>query len=95
MFGLFIKTAHAQAPEFVQNVADVIQDVADVLGTIIDAVATIFLLYGAYLYLSAAGNEEKVSKAHKVILWAAIGYGVAFAIDTQTFQTFVQGVIDF
>lgn len=36
-------------------------------------IAVIFILYGGFVWMTAAGNEEKVSKAKKIIGAAAIG----------------------
>ena len=37
------------------------------------AVAVIFIIIGAYGYLTAFGNEEKATKAKTTITWAIIG----------------------
>jgi heme/copper-type cytochrome/quinol oxidase subunit 2 len=36
-------------------------------------VATGFLIYGGFMYITSAGNEQNVDKAKKVIMYAAIG----------------------
>ena len=40
-------------------------------------VAVIFILYAAFLFLTSAGDPGKVDTARKIILWAAVGIGVA------------------
>lgn len=35
--------------------------------------AVIMIIYGGFLYVSSAGNEENVGKAKKIILYAAVG----------------------
>ena len=59
-------------------------DVTNILGTfmswiftILIFLAVIFVLYAAWLYLTAAGEPEKVSKANKTLLYAAIAVAVA------------------
>ena len=37
------------------------------------AVAVIFIIIGAYGYLTAFGNEEKATKAKTTITWAIVG----------------------
>ncbi len=37
-------------------------------------IVTIMVLYGAFLMLFSAGNEERVSQGRKTILYAAIGF---------------------
>lgn len=36
-------------------------------------IATAILIYGGFLYVTSAGNDENVGKAKKLILYAAIG----------------------
>jgi len=36
--------------------------------------ATIMVLYGAFLLMTSAGNEEKISKGRAAIFWAAVGF---------------------
>jgi len=35
--------------------------------------ATGFLIYGGFLYITSAGNDENINKAKKLILYAAVG----------------------
>ncbi len=35
--------------------------------------AVIMVIYGGFLYVSSAGNEENVNKAKKILLYAALG----------------------
>ena len=51
------------------TVVNIIQWVLGFLGLI----AVIFILYGGFVWMTASGNEEKVSKAKKVITAAVIG----------------------
>jgi hypothetical protein len=41
-------------------------------------IAVIMILYAAFLYMTAAGSEEKVSKAHKALTYAAVGLAILF-----------------
>ncbi|MCK5471943.1 hypothetical protein KAI54_02020 [Candidatus Gracilibacteria bacterium] len=36
-------------------------------------IATGFLIYGGFLYITSAGNDENINKAKKLITYAAIG----------------------
>jgi len=40
------------------------------------SVAVIMIVYSALLFMTAAGNEEKVSKAKKALTWSLIGLAV-------------------
>lgn len=41
-------------------------------------VSAIVLIWGAYQYLTAYGNEEKAQRGKNIILWAIIGLVIAF-----------------
>jgi len=60
------------------------QDFVDLLGTISQwmfsifiALAVVFLLYAAFLYLTAGGNESTVGRAKTVLIYAVIAIVVA------------------
>ncbi|OGY63006.1 MAG: hypothetical protein A2745_03035 [Candidatus Harrisonbacteria bacterium RIFCSPHIGHO2_01_FULL_44_13] len=60
------------------------QDIINVLNTLINWVftlllilATFFIFYAAYLYLTAAGDAEKVKTASNQIIYAAVAIAVA------------------
>ena len=48
----------------------------DKILAIVAPLVTIMVLYGAFLMLFSAGNEEKISQGRKTILYAAIGFVV-------------------
>ncbi|MBI4085785.1 MAG: hypothetical protein HY433_00895 [Candidatus Liptonbacteria bacterium] len=41
------------------------------------ALAVIFIFYAAFLYLTGSGEEDKIKKAHKQLLYAIIAIAVA------------------
>ena len=45
---------------------------------IVGSIAFAMFLWGGFLWMTSAGNSEKVSKGKMVILWAAIGLAVIF-----------------
>ena len=51
------------------DVLDLIQVILSFLGLI----ALSFVIWGGYLYLTSAGNEEQVGKAKKTLTYAIIG----------------------
>lgn len=57
-----------------------VSELIDRIVTYIIEIATILLplaiLYGAYLFMSAGGDTEKISQGRKTILWTVIGYGL-------------------
>lgn len=79
--------------------SDPVRAVQEIVGVtnlvlnILSPVAVLFLLYGAFLYVTSAGNEEQQGKAKRVIFMAIVGiivmYG-AFAI----VSTIISGQFD-
>ena len=53
--------------------------------------AIVFVIYAAFLYLTAAGDPEKVKKANATILYAAIG--IAIAILAKFLPSIVAGLM--
>lgn len=46
-------------------------------------IAVVMIIYGGFLYVTAAGNDEKINKAKKIIMYAIVGIVVillSFAI---------------
>jgi uncharacterized membrane protein YidH (DUF202 family) len=58
--------------------------------TFLGIIAVIIILYGGFLWMTAAGNEDRVSKAKKTIIAGAIGLVIILA--SYAIVTFV---IDF
>jgi hypothetical protein len=51
--------------------------------TFLGLIAVVMIIYGGFLYVSAAGNQEKIGTAKKIIMYAVIGIVVillSFAI---------------
>lgn len=41
--------------------------------TFLGLIAVVMIIYGGFLYVSAAGNQEKIESAKKIIMYAVIG----------------------
>ncbi len=63
-------------PLGVDNLQTVLERAVPLVIPLAASVVTIMVLYGAFLMLFSAGNEEKVSQGRKTILYAAIGFFV-------------------
>jgi len=59
------------------DVQKVLERVAGFLYTIFFIVAAIFIIVGAFTFLTAQGDEEKVTKAKKMIMYAVVAIVVA------------------
>jgi hypothetical protein len=61
-------------------------DAPTVIGRVIDAIlglvgslALIMFIYGGLIWMTAAGNDQKVTKGKNIVLWAALGLVVVFS----------------
>jgi len=55
-----------------------IYTITDWIFIIFISLAVIFVLWGGFLLMTAAGNDEKVANGRKWVTWAMIGLIVAF-----------------
>jgi len=61
--------------DFITMIGNIINVIMGLLGVI----AVLIILYGGFMWMTAAGNEEKVTKAKKLIIAGIIGLVVIFA----------------
>lgn len=59
------------------SITTVLESLRDWFAGIVVIIAVIAILYGAVLYLTAGGDEEKVGKAKKTIMYGAVGVLIA------------------
>lgn len=57
---------------------DLVERIARYLFQIGIPIAVIMILYAAFLYMTAGGSEEKVTKAHKALTYAVVGLAILF-----------------
>jgi hypothetical protein len=53
--------------------AELITNIAKIVAQIGLPIAAIAIIYAGFLFVTAGGNEEKVTKARKTFLWTVIG----------------------
>ena len=58
-------------PEFIQSILHIVLQIGI-------PVAAFFLLYSGFLFLTAQGNDTKLTSAKNAFLWAVIGTAVLF-----------------
>jgi len=60
--------------EYVQKI---IEKITGWMQGIFFLIAVIFIIYAAFVYLTSAGNEEKIKKAKSIIIYAIVAIAVA------------------
>ena len=63
----------------ISAVISIINTLANWVFSVLIALAVIMLLLAAFNWLTSAGNEEKISSARKMLIWALVGIAVALA----------------
>jgi len=58
-------------------VKTIIEKVTGWMQGIFFLIAVIFIIYAAFVYLTSAGNEEKIKKAKSIIIYAIVAIAVA------------------
>ena len=69
--------------------------IADILAIAVKigaVIAVMFFIYAGFLYIKAQGNEEKISEAHRTLLWTAIG--TAVLLGAQVLATVISGTVN-
>ena len=59
------------------DVSRVVQNIAQFFSSLVLALSVIVIIYAAFKYMTAGGNEETVLETHKMITWAVVGIIVA------------------
>ncbi|MFH1759396.1 MAG: hypothetical protein ABH822_02445 [Patescibacteria group bacterium] len=74
-----VALAQAQAAP-IRSIEDVVRVMNTFIGwfqAILFVIAVIFILYAAFLYITSGGNSEKLETAKNILIYAAVGIGVA------------------
>src|SRR5437016_3617011 len=66
-------------PGCVQDFTGLIAIITGYVVTVIGAVATLMLIWGAILFVTSGGNEARITKAKKVLIYAVVGIAIALA----------------
>ena len=75
------------------NIQQIINTVINWAFGLLIALAVLFIFYAAFLYLTAAGDAEKVKSASNYIIYAVIALVVAFA--ARGLVAIVRGLVGF
>lgn len=73
------------------NPQDIIGNVIKAILGLVGSLALLAFIYGGFLWVTSAGNDEKVKKGKDVIMWSAFGLAVIFA--SYALVNFVIGAV--
>jgi type IV secretory pathway VirB2 component (pilin) len=72
-FRQYSTTSSTEAPPKIEQIFNGVDEVLDYLLPIATILAVIFIIMGGYMWMSSAGNPEKVKQAQGTLTWAIIG----------------------
>lgn len=88
----FAVPADAPAQELtIDRVFAILKQLINWIFALLLVVSTFFIFYAAYLYLTAAGDPEKVKSANNQLIYAAVAIAVAFV--AQGIQVLVKQLL--
>jgi len=77
---VLVSAVTVENPINYNNFSDlIIKGIVPVVSTVIGGVATIMVLWAAILFLTSAGDPNRLGKAKTALMWAIIGIAVALA----------------
>lgn len=79
------------APTGAGNLTNLFLNLVGWFEVLVWAMAVVMILFAALQFLTAAGNEEKVTTARRSLIWGLVG--VAVALLARVSATFVRGIL--
>lgn len=79
VFPLYSYAAQLANPIGASDFSELLTDIADAIGTLIATLGGIMILVAGILYLTSAGNPEKIATAKKALIYAITGIVIGLA----------------
>ncbi len=90
-FGVFASSAFAQEPPRLEGIFPVIFNAIEFFFRFLSIVAAAVVVYGAYMWMSAGGDPQKVKMSQGVLTWAIVG--LIFFMIFGFFMEFILGLL--
>jgi hypothetical protein len=73
-------------------IVDLVNKVANWMFTLLLIIAVVYIILAAFNYLTSEGNEEKVTAAHKALVYAAVA--IAVAVLSRGFVYVIRNIVE-
>jgi len=75
------------------DITTLVKNILNFLWKLAWAIAPILIVYAGFLYITSAGNEDKVKTAQKTLIWALVGFAVVLIASSvpAIIQDFLSG----
>ncbi len=82
-----------EGPRSIEEIINILERLLNWMFTLLMIVAVMFILYAAFIYLTAGGDPEKVKTASNQLIYAAVAIAVALVAQGIRFivEQLVQG----
>ncbi len=68
----------------ITTITSLIEAIINFLKSLAVIVSAILIVYAGYLYMTSAGNQQKIETAQKTLIWALVGIGVVLMASAIT-----------
>ncbi len=68
----------------ITTITSLIEAIINFLKSLAVIVSAILIVYAGYLYMTSAGNQQKIEMAQKTLIWALVGIGVVLMASAIT-----------
>lgn len=72
-------------PLGITNLEEFIKRLFESITLLATPIVVIMIVWAAYLFVTSAGEKDKLTQARKTILWAVVGYGILLIADGLVF----------
>ncbi len=63
------------------SIEALLSDILKLVSRLGAIIAVLYFIYGGFLYVTAQGEEDKISRAHGTLKWAAVGTAVLLSAE--------------
>lgn len=88
----YIVSAQIGNPIEADDLGTLLENIIDILIVIAVPIIVLAIIYAGFLFVTAGGNEAKLTSAKKILFWAIVG-GVIL-IGARAIAEVVQGTVD-
>lgn len=63
----------------IKNIPTLIGKVIQIILSVVGSISLVMFIYGGFVWMLAAGNEQRVQKGKDILLWSVLGLVVIFS----------------
>ena len=87
-----ITSAQITNPINAPDLSTLLNDIIDIIILLATPVIVVFVIYAGFLFVTAGGNEAKITSAKKILFWSLVG--ALILLGARVIATTVQGTVN-